>query len=195
MNISFRRPAIQIEAVGVAPGEVAGAQPAVVGEGGAGRLLVAPIAGRDAGAGEVQVADLAVGQRRGRRRRRCGRCTAVAACRPSRSASQASAGSTRKAVGPVSVMPMPLQTRTPSVAVAHGQRVGQRRAAAAPVADAAERRGGEARMIEQALIDGRHGEEGVEPPRLDQADQRSRRRSRPSRSPGRRRSGSAARAG
>ena len=53
---------------------------------------------------------------------------------------QASAGSTRKAVGPVSVMPMPLQTRTPSAAIALDQCVGQRSAAAAPVADMAERR-------------------------------------------------------
>ena len=57
------------------------------------------------------------------------------------------------------------------VAAGERERVGQRRAAAAPVADMIERRRGEAGMIEQALIDGRHREQGVEPPRLEQADQ------------------------
>jgi hypothetical protein len=56
----------------------------------------------------------------------------------------------RKAVGPVSVMPMPLQTRTPRSRQRSASASGKRRAAAAPVADMVERRGGEAGMVEQA---------------------------------------------
>src|SRR5207237_4978547 len=55
-------PGNPVEAVGVAPGEIAGAQPAVLRERGAGRLVVAPVTGRHAGAGKLQVADRIVRQ-------------------------------------------------------------------------------------------------------------------------------------
>ena len=54
-------------------------------------------------------------------------------------------------------------------AISLDQRVGERGSAAAPVADRPERQGRETRLVEQSLIDGRHGEEGAQPPRIEQA--------------------------
>ena len=62
-------------------------------------------------------------------------------------------------MGPVSVMPMPLHTRDALGQERADQALGQRRAAAAPVAHAREVGVGEARRQADRLVDGRHAEQ------------------------------------
>ena len=135
-----------VEAVGVAPGEVARVQPAVAVMAARGRLRVVEVAGRHAGAAEQEVAQLAVGDVAARAVDEAHLATAIAACRPSRSAPRRRAGSMRNTVGPGLGHAHAVADADALAEEGADQALRQRRAAAAPVADARESARGEARM-------------------------------------------------